>query len=258
MNNMIFLGTAGARFVVMKQRRSSGGIWLTLEKKNILIDPGPGALVRCISSPLRLDPINLDGIILTHRHLDHVADVNIMIEAMTQGGIKKRGSLFAPADALDSDPVVLQYLRHFVNDIIILKEGGQYRVGNVLIETPLRHFHGVETYGLRLLLPTGLTISFVTDTRYFPQLEKVYQTDVIVLNVVLYKRTGDHAIDHLCIEDAEKIFSETHPRLGILTHFGTMMLDENPLKVAKKMTKKLKIPIVAAQDGMVIKLDKFV
>ena len=39
-----FLGTAGARFVVMKQLRASGGVWLSLGKTNLYIDPGPGAL----------------------------------------------------------------------------------------------------------------------------------------------------------------------------------------------------------------------
>ena len=33
----------------------------------------------------------LDAIVLTHKHLDHSGDVNAMIEAMTQGGTKKRG-----------------------------------------------------------------------------------------------------------------------------------------------------------------------
>ena len=28
--------------------------------------------------------MKLDAIILTHRHLDHAADVNVMIEAMTE------------------------------------------------------------------------------------------------------------------------------------------------------------------------------
>ena len=83
-----FLGTAGARIVVSKQLRASGGMWYSLDGYNVLVDPGPGCLVRCISSKPKMDPMKLDAIILTHRHLDHAADVNVMIEAMTEGGFK--------------------------------------------------------------------------------------------------------------------------------------------------------------------------
>jgi len=91
-----FLGTAGARFVVMKQLRASGGVWLSVGQTNLYIDPGPGALVRCLSSKPKMDPSTLDGILLTHKHLDHSSDVNVMIEAMTEGGFKKRGTLLLP------------------------------------------------------------------------------------------------------------------------------------------------------------------
>ena len=110
-----FLGTAGARFVVMKQLRASGGVWLSVGKTNLYIDPGPGALVRCLSSKPKLEPSLLDGILLTHKHLDHSGDVNVMIEAMTEGGFKKRGVLFVPRDALEEDPVVLKYVMGYVN-----------------------------------------------------------------------------------------------------------------------------------------------
>src|SRR5512136_656142 len=123
-----FLGTAGARFVVMRQLRASGGVWLSVGKTNLSIDPGPGALVRCLSSKPRLDPSTLDGILLTHKHLDHSGDVNAMIEAMTEGGFKKRGVLFAPEDALEEDPVVLKYLRNYVEKVIVLRENTEYRI----------------------------------------------------------------------------------------------------------------------------------
>jgi hypothetical protein len=42
-----------------------------------------------------------------------------MIEAMTEGGFKKRGVLFAPEDALEGDPVVLKYLRNYVKEIVV-------------------------------------------------------------------------------------------------------------------------------------------
>ena len=83
-----FIGTAGARFVVTKQLRSSGGVWMSVGETNLYIDPGPGALVRCLNSKPKLEPSTLDGILLTHKHLDHSGDVNVMIEEMTEGGFK--------------------------------------------------------------------------------------------------------------------------------------------------------------------------
>ena len=106
-----FLGTAGGRFVMMKQLRASGGIWLSYKSTNILIDPGPGSIVRCNSSRPKLNPQSLDAIILTHKHLDHANDINVMIEAMTEGGYKKKGVVFVPRDALGPDGVIFSYLK---------------------------------------------------------------------------------------------------------------------------------------------------
>ena len=51
-----FLGTGGARWVVAKQIRSSGGFWLQTDGANIHVDPGPGALVRAHAQVPRCDP----------------------------------------------------------------------------------------------------------------------------------------------------------------------------------------------------------
>src|SRR5512147_1017173 len=95
-----FFGTGGARFVAASQVRATGGLWLNYKKTNLFIDPGPGAVVRIHGAKDHFDPGHLDGIILTHKHLDHANDVNILIEAMTDGGFKKRGALFCPEDAV--------------------------------------------------------------------------------------------------------------------------------------------------------------
>ena len=80
-DTITFLGTAGARFVVIRQFLASGGAWLNLGNTQILLDPGPGSLVQ--AAKRKLDPAKLAAIILSHRHLDHSGDINIMIEAMT-------------------------------------------------------------------------------------------------------------------------------------------------------------------------------
>ncbi|MCD6574607.1 MBL fold metallo-hydrolase [Candidatus Aerophobetes bacterium] len=255
MGKIKFLGTAGARMVMIKQLRSSGGIWLNLDDTNILIDPGPGCLVRCVKSRPKLDPAKLDAIVLTHKHLDHSGDINVMIEAMTDGGFKKRGILFAPEDALKGeDTVIFKYLRNFPEKIEVLQEKGNYKIKDVYLTTPVRHKHGVETYGLNIDFK-GLSISFITDSRYFEGLERFYQGRIVIINVVRFKpREG---VDHLSLEDAERIISLNRPDLSILTHFGMTMLRAKPWEIAKNLEEKLKLKVIAANDGMEINLDTY-
>jgi len=254
MNTIKFLGTAGARFVVMKQLRASGGIWLTIDGTHVLIDPGPGALLRCLSSRPKLDPQDLEGIILTHRHLDHSNDINIMIEAMTNGGFKKKGVVFAPGDALEGDPVILKYAREQVDHIEILKEKGSYHLGNISFETPIQLKHGVETYGLNLRGKNS-TVSLITDTDYFPGLASFFTGDILIVNVVMLEERSN--IEHLCLHEAELIIKENKPRLAILTHFGMGMVKVKPWEIAEQLTKKLGVQVLAAQDGMQIDIDQY-
>ena len=184
MNKIKFLGTAGARFVLIRQLRASGGIWITLDDTNILIDPGPGSLVKCLSSRPKLNPSDLDAIILTHRHIDHSNDINVMMEAMTNGGFKKRGLVFAPSDALDEDPVILKHFRNHVEKIEVLKEKRTYKIGNISFTTPIKHVHGVESFGLNIF-GNNNSISLITDTKYFQGLENYYKENILIINVVL-------------------------------------------------------------------------
>jgi len=250
-----FLGTAGARFVVMKQLRASGGVWLSVGKTNLYIDPGPGALVRCLNSKPRLEPSTLDGLLLTHKHLDHSGDVNVMIEAMTDGGFKKRGVLFAPKDALEEDPVVLKYVMGYVEKVEVLKEDSEYRVGDIWFSTARRHQHRVETYGLNFNT-SPRTISFITDTRFFPELPNLYRGEILVIHVVRLKPIGDDPIDHLSIEDVKSIIKKAEPRLTILTHFGMTMIKAKPWVVAAELEKELGLKVIAASDGMKIDLER--
>lgn len=244
-----FLGTAGARFVMIKQLRASGGIWISAFQKNILVDPGPGSIVQCNRSRPRLDPSRLDAVILTHRHLDHSGDVNVMIEAMTEGGFKKRGFLFCPKDALDEDPVVLKHTRNFLKKIEILKENSTYEVEGFVFQTSMRHIHTTETYGIKFKL--GKTsISYLVDTKYFPELKDFYSTDILIIAVVFYQPRPE--IEHLSLSEAKQIISQTKPKKAILTHFGMTILRAKPHLLAQKLTEELGIEVVAAYDGMTL------
>jgi ribonuclease BN (tRNA processing enzyme) len=250
-----FLGTAGARFVVTKQPRGSGGVWLSVGKTNLYVDPGPGALVRCLSSKLKMDPSTLDGIVLTRKHLDHSGDVNVMIEAMTEGGFQKRGALFAPRDALEENPVVLKYAMGYVDKVEVLKEDSEYRIGDIQFSTARRHQHRVETYGLNFMT-SPRTVSFISDTRFFSELPSLYRGEILVIHVVRLKPAGNEPIEHLSIEDVRSILKKVKPRLTLLTHFGMTMIKAKPWGVAAELENELGLKIIAASDSMKIDLER--
>ena len=245
-NFIKFLGTAGARFVMLKQLRSSGGVWIRYKDTNIIIDPGPGSIVRCHASRPKLNPANLDAIILTHKHLDHSGDINVMIEAMTDGGFKKRGTLFAPSDALGQGGVVFDYLKDLVYEIKIL-EKGNFLTKDINFRVPTVNVHSVETYGLKFFFDDTV-ISFLSDTKYFDGLIDIYKdSTAIILNVVFYERCDNY--EHLCIEDAVKIIKAVKPKVAILTHFGMGILSKKPYLLEKKLRQETKQNIKFATDG---------
>ncbi len=250
-----FVGTAGARFVVARQLRSSGGLWLSMQGVNLYMDPGPGALVRCLTGRPRLDPTNLDGILLSHRHLDHSGDINAMIEAMTEGGYRRKGILFAPEDALEGDPVVLRYVRSYLGGLEVLKENVRYSVGALAFSTARRHHHSAETYGFNFLLP-GKTVSYITDTKYHPDLLSDYPGEILILNVVLLTEIPERRIDHLSLDDVRRILREARARVVVMTHFGTRVLEADPTKLAERLSQETGREVIAAADGMVLDLDK--
>lgn len=244
-DTITFLGTAGARFVVTKQFLASGGAWLNLGGTEILLDPGPGCLVGVTRR--KLDPAKLKAIILSHKHLDHSGDINIMIEAMTEGGWRQRGRVFAPSDALNKDTVILPYLQSYPQSIEILSEGKSYSVDGITFETPVRHHHLVETYGFVFTTPRH-AFSWIIDTKYFAELPGYYRGELLIINVVMLEAKAP--VDHLSIPEARQIIEEVKPKAAILTHFGMSLWRAKPWELAERLSQDTGVLVIAARDGM--------
>jgi phosphoribosyl 1,2-cyclic phosphodiesterase len=241
-----FMGTAGARFMVAKQLAASGGLYLESDGVRLSLDPGPGAIVQYAKR--KVDLTKLDGIVLSHRHLDHAGDVNVMVEAMTEGGFRHRGRLFCPSDALDDDPVVLQYLRHFPQEVVRLQPETAYDVNGFAFTTTPRHVHQAETFGFRFAGKLG----WVTDSEYYEGIAEQHQAEVMIIHLVLMEcRAG---LPHLCLADAERIIRDAKPRLAILTHFGMTVWRAHPWELAADLTQRLGTEVKAARDGMVLEI----
>jgi phosphoribosyl 1,2-cyclic phosphodiesterase len=253
--SILFLGSGGARFVVARQLRASGGMWLRLGETQLHVDPGPGALVRALSHVPPCNPRELDAILLSHKHLDHSGDVNAMIEAMTAGGHRKRGTVLAPRDALEGEAVVLPYAQRFAERVVPLDaQSGPYRVGGVDVRTSVAHVHSSQTYGLHFTYE-DLRVAYLPCGRYFDGLADDYarhRPHVLVVNVLRYRDTMD--VDHVTWDQAQAIVETVRPKVAIFQHFGTQMLERDPVALAQALEDRLGLRTIAAYDGLSVDL----
>ncbi|MEK7733103.1 MAG: MBL fold metallo-hydrolase, partial [Planctomycetota bacterium] len=155
-------------------------------------------------------------------------------------------------DAMTDDPVILKYIRNYPSDIKTIKAGGRYQLSDsVSFETPLRHQHPSETYGINFFTP-GYTVSLMVDTRFFPELLQHYKGDVLIVNVV--RKTVDKDMQswlyHLSMKDVKEIVTALKPKITILSHFGMTMVKAQPRIVAEELSKETGLWILAAGDGM--------
>jgi phosphoribosyl 1,2-cyclic phosphodiesterase len=252
---IIFCGTGGARFVIMKQLRATGG-FIIRGKANMYVDPGPGALIRSLE--LKQDLQKLDAIFISHAHIDHSNDANLIIEAMTDGGKRKRGILIGSSSALEGndrfDRVVSAYHQNLVEKKFVAKAGDKFSVKGVGIEaTPTKH-EDDSGVGFKLSY-AGKTIGYTSDTEYIPQLGKVFSgCDCLIMNNL--RPAGSPYPGHLDSELSIRVLKEAKPKKAIIQHFGMGMLRAGPEAEARFIQKESGVETIAAKDGMIVRIEE--
>lgn len=247
MSSIQFLGTGGGRFVILSQRRYTGGLWLESGETNILIDPGPGALIRCLQ--FKKDLRKLDAVLVSHRHLDHYNDAEICVEGMTEGMNKERGVLLINKNV---EPYISEYHRDIVK-VQTFDAVRDFEVGDIKIRTTPTFDHD-DAFGFRFSLNDGV-ITYSSDTNYNGELIPHYtDSDILILNVL--RPANKKITKHLTTGEAREIIDKARPKLAVLSHFGMLLLRANPNAIAKDIEKKTGVKTIAAKDGMVLELGK--
>ena len=248
-NSLTFLGTGGGRVVVFRQIRHSGGMWLNLEGINILIDPGPGSLIRIFERGF--DTKDIDIIVVSHRHLDHSADLNSVIESASESTKKPKDLLIAPYDVVEGeDPILLKYLRKAIKEYIPLEENKEIPYREIKITGKIKHIHqGAQTYGIEFHSKNKKVV-YVPCGKFFEGMLQGYSegADIMIFNTTFPERMEGYY--HLSVEDVELMIERYRPKLAVITHFSIPMLKADPEKLAAKMSRKTGIKVVSAYDGM--------
>lgn len=243
-----FFGTTGNKDVFFKNIRSAGGLYLSVDDTNIVIDPGVNTFYKYTHTY----EDKIDGIILSHIHIDHSNDLNIFVELMTKGGEEKRGTLLVPNQAIQ-EKVLYPYVKDFPEHLEIIKPNSNYTIKNIEIITSIEHRHGVENYGFKMKTKKH-TIGFVTDTTYFPELLKSYKGCEILIMNVPYHIQDKPKPKHLDIPATEEFIKAIKPQKVVLTHFNCNILNHNPVMLAEKLSQKYGIEVISAEDDMILEL----
>ena len=254
-NFIKYLGTGGARFCMVRQMRWTGGIWFSYGGLKGVIDPGPGSLYHMCSASPALDPHEIRAVLLTHRHLDHSTDINVITEAMTGGGFEKQGTVILPNDSINSpDPVLLRYCTDKPAQVHIAEDRRIFEIGMGVSAEAVKHIHhGVDCFGF-IFRKSGLpTWGIISDTKLLDSFTERYRDcRCISVNVTFLDKKP--RLQHMSLEDLSELLEELHPELVTISHMGVHMIEEGPEKFASKINTP-RTRVVAGRDGMVVNLD---
>ncbi len=246
---IVFLGTGGGRINIVKQVRWTGGFRINSRSANIHVDPGPGALIHSIEQ--RQNPLELDAIIVTHNHIDHVSDAMVLIEAMTNYGLKKRGTLIASRATIEERGISAfhqaragtVYAAQYGERKAFANEKGSFEIEIF----QMRH-EEPTAFGFKLYLDGGV-LGYISDTEFTESLGRDFSgCDLLIINCI--KPEGDPYKGHLKTAEVAAILRVAKPKTCVMTHMGLKMLKAGPSEEAGKIEKESGVKTIAARDGM--------
>ena len=256
-DRIVFLGTGGGKSVMFTQVRKTGGVYIELDGKKFIVDPGPGALI--YAQKLKLRPEKWDAILLSHFHPDHCTDANVLLDGISHLGNKKP-LLIAEEQCLKHNNKHESYHQCISNyhqalaDVRAAKPGSRIAVNGLGIRVN-RADHYDPTVGFTIA--GSKQIGYPSDGTYYKGQGKGYDCDVLILNILVPKGKKAKLFKHMSVDDAIKLIKaiKKKPKLVIITHFSFWMLRSNVWAQAKIIEKATGIKTIPAEDFMEVDLD---
>lgn len=221
--------------------RTSG--MLEVDGQTIVFDTGPDFRQQM----LRAKPDNVDAVLFTHEHKDHIAGMDdirpfnfknrkpldVFAHERVQAALKREFHYVFAADKYPGVPQVNLYDIH---------TNQSFMVGKTKVE-PIEVFHyKMPVLGFRIR-----NFAYVTDAKTIApeQLEKLQGLDVLVLNAL---RKKEH-ISHFNLEQAVDLAEKLQPKRAFFTHISHFMGRH------EEVSKELPRDIALAYDGLSIEMN---
>lgn len=252
MTKITLLGTGGGRHSTMFQARSTGGFLLETDKVRIHLDPGPGALTNMCQ--IGYDLRTTDAVMISHSHPDHYSDAEVVIEGMTFGGWKKRGSLYGSVSVMEGyeglGPCISRYHQELPTEKHTMRPGDRYTIGDVVIEITRSLHNDPTTVGYKCHTPDGI-FSYVTDTTYTDEIADQYKGSK-VLFLPITTPDDKRIKGHMCTDDAITFTKRIKPELAVFVHLGIVLLKHDPAAQAARAKKESGVKTLSGEDLTVL------
>ena len=273
MMKLFFLGTGGGRISLAKQFRSTAGFLITGSKR-VYVDPGVGTVNQANRFRINLDSI--DFIYISHPHLDHANDAELLVEVMTHATLMKRGAIVADHLSLEgsslferilasitrplskvlpqlfkkiriANPAVSEYHKNLVKSVYEISPGKELQIeGLKFIGTNTKHDDPAVGFVLEL---DGKRIGYTADTEYFEGMAEEYKNcDAIVINML--RATKPDFAGHFYADTVTQFLKEAKPKKAFITRFGGQFFKLNPSIITKKIQDDSGVETIATRDGM--------
>ena len=247
-----FLGTGGGRHTTMFQVRSTGVMLIEHDGKFLHMDPGPGALTQM--HKIHYDPANTDSVMISHCHPDHYSDAECVIEGMTYGGWRRRGSLYGSKTVIEGEgglgPCISKYHRELPTKCMAFKPGDVLDVDGMQVDIHKALHSDPTNVGFTFHTSHG-NVSYVSDTSFTEEIAKQYIGSRVLILPVTTPR-GNRINYHTCTDDAVLFANIVKPELTVFVHLGVVLIRAGPEKEAAYVEEETGVRTIAARDRMVL------
>ena len=238
---MIGCKCAICKSIDLKDKRLRSSLMIESDTHRIVIDSGPDFRQQM----LREKVDNLDGIVFTHEHKDHIAGlddvrafnylhkkpIDVFATIQVQQALRRE---FFYIFNNDNYPGIPKITLHTIDE-------QPFETGNInFVPIPVMHMQ-LPVLGFRV----G-DFSYITDANFISDASKrlLMNSEVLVLNSL---RIEKH-VSHFNLEQAIDLINELKPKISYLTHIS------HQLGKHEEVEKNLPENIRLAYDGLVVEL----
>ncbi|MEX1376097.1 MAG: MBL fold metallo-hydrolase [Eubacteriales bacterium] len=223
---------SGIKLTVLGNRGGYPGLYeacsgylVETAKTKILLDCGSGVYQKLMQ---RIKLEELDAIVLSHLHSDHISDALVLRYALQ---IKKlpKIKLFMP-EKPEAESFILKNTNEF--DITIIKENEKHKIKDVIMDFA-KVRHSVVSYATKIKTATNVVV-YSGDTEYTPAIGKFAKyCDLLVCDAAFNEDTYFKGAPHASAKQAAQMAREAEAAKLLLTHFTPGTDTERHLMDAK-------------------------